>query len=258
MWGLTMNKENIIHLANNLYEETFWANSYWNLLQQIQDQLGNYYEEINVSPCFYNLIHNALLKGMLMEIAKLYDTNGLSLHGLLDEINPERADQDVIRVLNEIPIRHQVTEYDCVHFIQEVEQYWAICDSLNKEHSYPIVELSYQAYFNYLTKQICTINKSIVNLREQRNKLLAHNGVEYNFDYKTINKKFPLVKSDVDKLMEYAFELTTLIIEKFTGVSKSHTSIDIDDWERTIELVREGQRVINEEYIQCENDMNFK
>ena len=42
----------------------------------------------------------------------------------------------------------------------------------------------------------------------------------------------------------------------FLGVD--FTSIDIDDWERTLELVREGQRVINEEYMQCENDMNFE
>ena len=174
----TMTKEEIIYLANNLYEEAFGANSYWNLLQQIQDQLGNYYDEINVSPCFYNLIHNALLKTMLMEIAKLYDAKGISLQNLLDAINPKCAEQDIALVLSEMPIKHQVTEYDHIHFRQDVENYIAICDSLNKEHSYPIVELSYQEYFDYLTKQIRTINKSIANLREQRNKLLAHNGVE--------------------------------------------------------------------------------
>ena len=68
--------QEILHLATNLYEESFWANSYWHLLQQIHDQLGVYYEEIDVSPSFYNLVHNALVKSMLMDLAKLYDADG--------------------------------------------------------------------------------------------------------------------------------------------------------------------------------------
>ena len=240
-----LNRDEVVHLATNLYEEAFWANSYWNLLQQIHNQVGTYYEEIDVSPCFYNLVHNALVKSMLMELAKLYDTNGISLQDLLTAIKP--SDNDMFNLINASTIKHRVNDYDAWYFKNDIDKYHEICDLLKQDRTYPIVDMSYEEYYEYLLKQLCAVKKSRNKLREQRNNALAHNGEDYKFDLKTLNEKFPIVKKDVDSLIKYALELTTFIIENLTGVSKPETSIDIDDWNRTLELVREGQRAIDKE-----------
>ena len=240
-----LNRDEVVHLATNLYEEVFWANSYWKLLQQIHNQVGTYYEEINVSPCFYNLVHNALVKSMLMELAKIYDTNGISLQDLLTAIKP--SDNDMFNLINDSPIKHRVSDYDKWYFKKDIDKYHEICDLLKQDRTYPIVEMSYNQYYEYLSKQLCAVKKSRDKLRVQRNNALAHNGETYNFDLKTLNEKFPIVKEDVDKLIKYALELTIFVVEKLTGVSKPETSIDIDDWNRTLELVREGQRTIDKE-----------
>ena len=240
-----LNRDEVVHLATNLYEEAFWANSYWNLLQQIHNQVGTYYEEIDVSPCFYNLVHNALVKSMLMELAKLYDADGISLQNLLTAINP--SNNDIYKLMSEEPIKHSVSDFDSWCFKHDIDKHYEICDLLKLNRTYPIVEMSYKQYYEYLSKQLCAVKKSRKNLREQRNNALAHNGEDYNFDLKTLNEKFPIVKKDVDNLIKYALELTTFVIENLTGVSKPETSIDIDDWNRTLELVREGQRAIDKE-----------
>lgn len=241
-----LTKDDLVHLATNLYEEAFWANSYWNLLQQIHNQIGNYYEEIDISPCFYNLIHNALVKSMLMELAKLYDTDGISLQDLLTAIKP--SDNDIHPLINTSPIKHRVSDFDAWYFKNDINKHHEICDLLKRDRTYPVVELGYKEYYEYLLKQLCAVKKSRKKLREQRNNALAHNGEDYQFDLKTLNKKFPIVKKDVDSLIRYALELTTFVVENLTGVSKPETSIDIDDWNRTLELVREGQRAIDQRY----------
>ena len=112
-----LNRDEVVHLATNLYEEAFWANSYWKLLQQIHNQVGTYYEEINVSPCFYNIVYNALVKSMLMELAKLYDTDGISLYDLLTAIKP--SDNDMFNLINDSPIKHRVSDFDSWYFKNE-------------------------------------------------------------------------------------------------------------------------------------------
>ena len=238
-------REEILHLATNLYEESFWANSYWHLLQQIHDQLGVYYEEIDVSPSFYNLVHNALVRSMLMDLAKLYDADGISLQDLLTAINP--SNNDIAILMSKTSIKHCVSDFDECLFKNDIDKHHKVCDLLKHNRTYPIVEMNYEQYYDYLKKQFCAVKKSREKLRQQRNNALAHNGEKYNFDLKILNKKFPIIKKDVDDLIRYALELTTFVIERLTGVSKPATSIDIDDWNRTLDLVREGQRALERE-----------
>ena len=156
-----LNRDEVLHLATNLYEEAFWANSYWNLLQQIHNQVGTYYEEIDVSPCFYNLVHNALVKSMLMELAKLYDTNGISLQDLLTAIKP--SDNDMFNLINASTIKHRVNDYDAWYFKNDIDKYHEICDLLKQDRTYPIVDMSYEKYYEYLLKQLCAVKNLEIN-----------------------------------------------------------------------------------------------
>lgn len=239
-----MEKEKIIHLATNLYEEAFCANSYWLLIQQIQKNTKTYNNEMSVSPCFYNLIYNSLIKSMLMELSKLYDSNGISLTNLLDEINPNKAQNAVMVTICDNTITHVVCEFDKWYFKNEVDKLNRMCESLNLKSRYPTVEMKYSDYYEYLKKQFKSISKSNDKLREQRNNFLAHNGEGYNFNFKKLNIDFPVNKNDIDKLLEYAFTITTFVIEVLTGVSKPRTSVDINDWKKTLKLVHEGRDYI--------------
>ena len=77
--------------------------------------------------------------------------------------------------------------------------------------------------------------------------MLAHNDVGYKFDLEKINKKYPIVKDDVEKLIRYSFDLTLFVIEKLSDIKRPETSIDIQDWGRTLELVRKGLAVEDKE-----------
>lgn len=247
-----MNKDELLLLVENLYEETFEANSYWKILQLINESQEKYNDEVNVSPSFYHICYSALLRALLMTLAKLYDEDGISLRNILTAINPSNMEKNVFDILSANKINHQVSCFDTWQFKKEVETHILFKKTYKLKHvqEYPIVELDYNDYYEYLKKQFDSCSKIIKCLRQQRNNFYAHNGKDYeNFDYNNLFKKYPMKKDDIDKLIQYAFNITTFLIEKLSGVAKPETSIDIDDLKTTLNLVREGKKAIENESL---------
>ena len=82
-----MTKEEILHLANKLFDEAVAAKSYWLILQQFEKNTTDYHDEVNCSPAFYNIVFQALSQSLFMNLSKLYDwnKNSLTLRTLLAE-----------------------------------------------------------------------------------------------------------------------------------------------------------------------------
>ena len=62
-----MDKEKLIKLAENLHQSAFDAKSYYTIMIQYKEEGKKYNNEINVSPAFYRVVYDALLKACFME-----------------------------------------------------------------------------------------------------------------------------------------------------------------------------------------------
>ena len=79
-----MDKETLIRIAEELHQGAFDAKAYYLIMQQYRKNQRNYAEEMKVSPAFYHIVYDALMKACFMEIAKLYDSsNGVVSIGTL-------------------------------------------------------------------------------------------------------------------------------------------------------------------------------
>lgn len=71
--GISLDKEQLIKFAEELYQEAFAANAYFLIMQQYREMQKEYLAEMRLSPAFYSVIYEALQKACFIELAKLYD-----------------------------------------------------------------------------------------------------------------------------------------------------------------------------------------
>lgn len=78
-----MEKDDIINLAQGLYQQAFDANCIFSMICQYKDAEKNYKDVLGYFPAFYSITYNSMLKACFMELAKLYDNTLTSIGGLL-------------------------------------------------------------------------------------------------------------------------------------------------------------------------------
>lgn len=64
-----MDKEQLIKLAEELYQEAFDANAYFLIMQKYREMQKEYLAEMKLSPAFYSVIYGALQKACFIELA---------------------------------------------------------------------------------------------------------------------------------------------------------------------------------------------
>ena len=92
----------------------------------------------------------------------------------------------------------------------------------------------------FYTKKLHSINPSIKNLINQRNKIYAHNDRNTNFEFEAIHKASPIKKEDAEALIETALDISCFCTEILTGVSKARDYININDWAASLEMIKIG------------------
>lgn len=254
---IAMTKDEILHLANGLYEEALLAQTYFSFIKQFNafNSIDKYNAEINVSQCFYQISYGAWLKALVMELAKMYDTdkkyNTLKvLQEVLQEIKPEEhfcGSNLEMFLENDKQIYFPIKPSE-LKIIPE--QYGALYEAFVSEETKIIhLQLPYEECKKFFNKKWCSINKERGKLRQHRNQVFAHNGIEANFDFEHANKDYPLRYSDIECLIDYAMTLTRFVIGMLTDVSKPTQYSNSNDWEATLITVREGQIRIKEQFL---------
>ena len=198
-----MNKNEIVHIAENLFEEAVSAKSYLQIIKQIRENSYEYSKEINYSPTFYNIVYNSLIESLFLNLFKLYDShsNSLSIHVLLSEMSEIKEDdlnEDVLKNYarhgNKFLYRLKPEEES--QFVEEVERTKKLCVAAGVTYTHTSVPLTLQDYVNIYDKRFALLNNQILeNLRKRRNKIGAHNDAKTNFDYKKINEEFPITNN---------------------------------------------------------------
>lgn len=242
-------KEEIISIANGLWQQVLNVNSYYLILKQYNDYFKDYEDEISMSSAFYSLAFQAMQDALFAELSKLYDkTKGvINLKYLLNiceenkclpeyrEFSGENGDKVKGAYLHRIK---NGEEWYFKDYIEKENEIRELFGSPNKGEL--IKEMCASEYIDFLVMQYNSINTITERLTKQRNKIYAHNDGELKFNVKECLENNPLYLSDIQKLIDYAFDVTRFVIGALTGVEKATTYININDWKGTLDYVKLG------------------
>ncbi|MEM5682815.1 hypothetical protein AAHB64_01880 [Bacillus toyonensis] len=68
-----MTEEQLLELAEEIYQQSFEANVFYEIMMQIEREKVEYFDEIRVSSAFYSYIYNSLVVSTFAVVSKLYD-----------------------------------------------------------------------------------------------------------------------------------------------------------------------------------------
>ena len=242
-------KEEIIYLANNIYEEALRANTYWELIKQYHTNVDKYNSEMNYSPAFYQVIYTALVESLFLNLAKIYDVdeNSITIKTLLKSLEAITVNDldDYVKSKYELlnnKFQHQLKPNEECFFKEQVWEQKRICELLEVEYTYTIVDLNLEQLYDLYIKKFHSLNSIRDNLITQRNKIYVHNDKATNFKFEAIYQNQAINDTAIDKLIDYALDLSRYIIDILTGTLKADTYINMDDWEATLMLVKVGHK----------------
>lgn len=251
-----MEKDDIIIIADELYERALDANSYYAIIMQYSKLKKNYEEEMQLSPAFYNMTISALQKACFMELAKLFEASNevVSIQGLLkccdenkmyfseyrEEKNEKIGDEERIK---KIPYQHYLRPSE-EHFFKEEaakqREIAKIYGILDDEHFKIKIDMTFSEKLDFYWKCICSYKKKIDSIRIQRNKFYAHNDKMCLLSNKSVWEENPVAYKDIKILIDFALECTIFILELLTDIVHTTEYTNIDDLEGTLMLVKKG------------------
>lgn len=105
-----------------------------------------------------------------------------------------------------------------------------------------------ERYIELYQKRLSAIRSNILEkLRNQRNKIYAHNDLELCFDVERFLESNPICYKDMETLVDLALDICRFVIGWLTGIQKAETFSNIDDWENSLRLVRIGYKYMDYE-----------
>lgn len=251
-----MDKETLIQYAQELHQEAFDANVYFLIMQQYRQFYKIYKEAFQLSPAFYSVVYEALQKSCFMEIAKLYEkSNQVVTIGSLLTMCEENLSlfseyQDTITVDNDgqsysipIPYQHQLKPEEERFFKSQVESQRAIFKVFNfpEPESTPVkIDLTFSEFLELYQKRFCSLSKKQAHVREQRNKIYAHNDKERIKNIDSVLKENPITYPDIQELIDFALDCTGLIFSVLSGEDTARQYKNIDDLDNTLWFAQLG------------------
>lgn len=266
-----MDKEQLIKLAEELYQEAFDANAYFFIMQQYGKMKKEYLPEMSLSSAFYSVVYEALQKACFIELAKLYDrTNGAYSIGTMLNCCKENLSffskyRDTVEIKDDgkrytfsVPYQHSLKPAEECFFKEEVHaqrNIYKIFDISSANTAPVTVDLTFSQFLELYQKRYSSLSKKRENMSEQRNKIYAHNDKKGIFNQEEVLEKNPLFYTDMQMLIEFALDTTGLIVGALTGVCKAKSYANINDWEGTLMLVRLGLKY--QDYDQAQTEKAF-
>ncbi len=256
----SFNKDHIIKCCEGLYAEAFDANSCIRILLQIGEYRQNGYHGMDPSPCFYNTACNAMIRAAMMDVAKIYDddSKSISLQNVIsycyqfadyfpNTISEKYVSADGENEVTQIPIRYTVREEELKRIREDsrLHQEIELTKIFQRFFDMPCeppfeLEVTAEELFAFYGKRHSSLNSIIRKVKNQRDKRYAHNDKDIAFDYELLLRENNLTFAELEKLVGFALEVTTMIIELLTGEHKPWSYYNIDDLADTLNLVKLG------------------
>ncbi len=242
-------KDNTLCLANNIYEQALKANTYWKLLNQYYININKYNDAMNFSPAFYNVIYTSLVESLFLNLSKIYDVNedSITIRTLLTSLELITVNDlnDYVKSKYEFlnnKFQHQLKPNEECFFEEQVSEQKRVCKLRDIKYTHTMIDLNLEQLYELYVKKFNSLKHIRDNLIVQRNKIYVHNDKETNFEFDTIYQKKAINNIAIDKLIDYALDLSRYIIEILTGVLKADTYVNMNDWEATLMLVNIGHK----------------
>lgn len=253
-----MNKEEIVKLANDFWQESIEANSYYSIIKQYGENYKKYNYEIRCSAAFYSITYKALQEALFMKLSKLYDTHSdaINIRYLLKECKDnihlfpkymatKEVEVEGKKQIIKIPFQYQVKPDEECYFKREVESQKQIQKLIGGNiEAIPIrIDITAQGYIDLYEKKFHVFKSKIIpNLITQRNKIYAHHDKEVCFNIENIINQNPICYNDIKKLIEYALDVSRFVIGFLDDINKPEQYVNINDWEGTLRLVQVGNK----------------
>jgi len=200
-----LDKEQLIKLAEKLYQEAFDANAYFLIMQQYRERQKEYPAEIRLSPAFYSVIYEALQKACFIELAKLYDrTKGAYSIGTMLNFCKENLKffseyRDTVEIEDDgkkyvfpVPYQHSLKPAEECFFKEEIRaqrNIYKVFDVSSADTAPVTVDLTFSEFLKLYQKRYSSLSKKRENMSEQRNKIYAHNDVKGIFNPEKVLEK---------------------------------------------------------------------
>jgi hypothetical protein len=251
-----LEKDELIKLAQGLHQEAFAANAYFTIMQQYKENRTEYSQEMQLSPAFYSIIYQALQKACFMEIAKLYDKTqrvvnvGSLIQSCKENLSlfPEyrqniEYEEDGRKYTFQIPYQHHLKPTEECFFKEKVQSQREVLRIFDvpSADTIPIqVDLTFQELLELYQKRFRSLSKMQENIRMQRNKIYAHNDKESLLDEDIVTKNNPVFYKDIQELIDFALDITQMILGILTNKIQARKYSNVDDWTGTLMLARLG------------------
>lgn len=209
-----MTEEQLLELAEEIYQQSFEANIFYEIMMQIEREKVEYFDEIRVSSAFYSYIYNSLVVSTFAVVSKLYDNT---------------KHKDAINVKK---------------FLDRCIEYKNFSTELIVSESTPedFFKLKKQKYEQFEK------NNSLDWLYAQRNNIYSHNTKKAMRNTDQLIEKNPLRRKHIKQFIDFSLELSQVVISYLTGKLRASLPKNISDLKNTLMLVRIGNEY-EETYI---------
>lgn len=243
-----INFDNYIKVIEEIYNEALLASSYFLIVQKLRKSFKEYNSEVNISPAFYSYTLSALQEACFVNVAKLYDNskNSKGLNKIIrDVLNNERLfsrfEED--KVCHE----HFIKKYEECFFEEHIQKEKEFNEIFDNSEDVPIsIKLTSKQYLELYKMVYNSFSKTIEKVRTQRNKIYVHNDERGLIDLDSIQNNFPISYQEMEKLIEFALDVTTFILSVLTGDTKARKVSNINDLENTLMMVAKGLEIQKE------------
>ncbi|MGE7633635.1 hypothetical protein ACQKMZ_15275 [Bacillus paramycoides] len=209
-----MTEEQLLELAEEIYQQSFEANNFYEIMMQLEREKVEYIDEMRVSSAFYHFINNSLVVSTFAVVSKLYDkttnSNAISVKKFLDRC------MEYKNFSTELTVSGPAPEAFFKSKKQEYEQFEK--------------------------------NNSLAWLYTQRDKIYSHNTKKAMKNMDKLIEENPLRREQIKQFIDFSLELSRAVIVYLTGTLKASSPSNISDLKHTLRLVRLGNEY-KETYI---------
>lgn len=236
-----------------LYNEAFYANTELAILRELSKASSDYEKEVICADCFFSFTQLALTESCFMNCARLFDTKSdVSIGKLIEDVSSHSAEIDALAIsifsdrpnfdrLN--PIVHPLAEDEERFYPKEVEPRRSYEKLFGDHYGMVTVCITTHDLSILWKKRLNGLSKLTDMLRDQRNKVFAHSDMEA-LNYDELVKRLPLACSEIQKLIDFALDLTIELLAKITGIEKDRLPKNCNDIQGLLKYVEVGMETV--------------
>lgn len=190
-----------------------------------------------------------------MNCARLFDAKSdISIRNLIEEVSSHSAEIDALAIsifsdrpnfdrLN--PIVHPLAEDEERFYPKEVESQRSYEKLFGDHYEMVTVCITTHDLSNLWKKRLNGLSKLTDMLRDQRNKVFAHSDIEA-LNYDELVRRLPLTFSEIQKLIDFALDLTIELFAKITGIEKDRLPKNYNDIQGLLKYAEVGMEAVEQ------------